>query len=596
MKSEALSLQKVRVRKMSKLNNKSVIKRVLSTVKKHRVIIFISLILTVLSVSLSLYIPILAGYAIDAAIGENNVNFELIIKNIITIVLCVLISAVMQWLISLINNKVAYKTVKEIRENAFSHLNKLPLSYIDSHPYGDIVSRLTSDADQFTDGLILGFSQLFNGVITVIITLIFMLMLSPVIAVVVVVLTPISLFIAKFIASKTYNLFKKQSEIRGEQTAYINEMIGNQKIVQAFSYEKQSSEKFDSINDNLKKCSVKAIFFSSLTNPSTRFVNNLIYAVVGLTGSFAAIKGVITVGGFVSFLSYANQYTKPFNEISGVVTELQNAFACAARIYELMDIPTESNDADLIDYPDNLKGKVDMDCVSFSYNKAKTLLKDVELHIDSGKKIAIVGPTGCGKTTLINLLMRFYDVDSGSIKIDGIDIRNTTRHSLRSSYGMVLQETWLKNGTVKENIAYGNENASDDEIIAAAKAAHAHSFIKRMPDGYNTVISDDGGMLSQGERQLLCIARVMLSNPKMLILDEATSSIDTRTEQKVQDAFHKLIKGKTSFVVAHRLSTVLDADLILVMKDGNIIEQGTHTELLSQNGFYKDLYNSQFVI
>ena len=581
---------------MSYSNKKSVIKRVLFTVKKHRIFIFLSILFTVLSVSLSLYIPILAGKAIDSAIGKDKVNFDIIVKNIFAILIFAGLSAILQWIISLINNRIAYKTVTEIRENAFSHLNKLPLSYIDSHPYGDIVSRLTSDADQFTDGLLLGFSQLFNGVITVIITLVFMLFLSPVIAIVVVVLTPISLFIAKYIASKTYKLFKKQSEIRGEQTAFITEMISNQKTVQAFSYEEKSCKKFDFINGLFKECSVKAIFFSSLTNPTTRFVNNIIYAVVGLTGAVAAIKGALTVGGFVSFLSYANQYTKPFNEISGVVTELQNALACAGRIFELMDIPTEESDADAINLSPNIKGEIAMEKVSFSYDKNRPLLTDVSINVSSGKKIAIVGPTGCGKTTLINLLMRFYDVDKGAIKLDGADIKDIKRESLRISYGMVLQDTWLKNGTIRDNIAYGNENATDDEIISVAKSAHAHSFIKRLPDGYNTIISDDGGSLSQGERQLLCIARVMLCNPKILILDEATSSIDTMTEQKVQDAFHRLIKGKTSFVVAHRLSTVLDADLILVMKDGNIIEQGTHNELLARNGFYKELYNSQFVI
>ena len=577
----------------------SVLKRVLSTIKNFKLLVALSLILTVISVALSLYIPILAGYAIDAIEIDKeiySIDFLAVISNLINIVICAILAGIMQWIISVVNNKIAYNTVKSLRSQAFSHLNRLPLSYIDSHPYGDIVSRITTDAEQFTDGLLLGFSQLFNGVVTILITLVFMLTLSPVIALVVVVLTPISLFIAKFIASKTYNLFKNQSEIRGEQTAYINEMVENHKYVTTFSYEEESCEKFNLINERLKKCSVNAIFFSSLTNPSTRFVNNLIYAAVGLCGAFGVIGGFLTVGGFVSFLSYANQYTKPFNEISGVVTELQNAFACAGRIFELLDIEPEPEEKeDAIELCD-VSGKIEMQNVCFSYDKSKKLLENVNLHIDSGKKIAIVGPTGCGKTTLINLLMRFYDTDSGAISVDGIDIKNITRKSLRDSYGMVLQETWLKNGTVKENIAYGNDNATDEEIIAAAKAAHAHSFIKRLPNGYDTVISDTSGQLSQGERQLLCIARVMLSNPKMLILDEATSSIDTRTELKVQDAFHKLIKGKTSFVVAHRLSTILDADLILVMKDGNIIEQGTHSELIAKNGFYTNLYNSQFVV
>lgn len=579
--------------------NISVIKQILKTVKEYNFFIVLSLIFTVISVALSLYIPILAGKAIDS-ISQNgsafSVDFTIISENLIKIAVCAVIAGILQWIISIINNKIAYSTVKKIRSMAFEHLNRLPLSYIDSHPYGDIVSRITTDADQFTDGLLLGFSQFFNGVVTILITLVFMLTLSPLIALVVVVLTPISLFIAKFIASRTYSLFKSQSEIRGEQTTYINEMIGNQKTVSAFSYEDESMKRFNVINDILNKCSVKAIFFSSLTNPSTRFVNNLIYAAVGLCGAFGVISGILSVGGFVSFLSYANQYTKPFNEISGVVTELQNAIACAGRIYELLEVSPEVIEKENVKDLENVTGNINMNNVYFSYDKTKKLLENVNLNVASGKKIAIVGPTGCGKTTLINLLMRFYDTDSGSISVDGIDIKDLTRKSLRNSYGMVLQETWLKNGTVKENIAYGNNSATEEEIINAAKSAHAHSFIKRLPQGYNTVLSDNSGQLSQGERQLLCIARVMLSNPKMLILDEATSSIDTRTELKVQDAFHKLIKGKTSFVVAHRLSTILDADLILVMKDGNIIEQGTHNELIAKNGFYTNLYNSQFVV
>ena len=579
--------------------NISVIKQILKTVKEYNFLIILSLIFTVISVALSLYIPILAGKAIDS-ISQNSsgfsVDFSIISENLIKIAICAVIAGILQWVISIINNKIAYSTVKKIRSIAFKHLNKLPLSYIDSHPYGDIVSRITTDADQFTDGLLLGFSQFFNGVVTIFITLVFMLTLSPLIALVVVILTPISLFIAKFIASRTYSLFKSQSEIRGEQTTFINEMIGNQKTVSAFSYEDESLKRFNVINNNLNKCSVKAIFFSSLTNPSTRFVNNIIYAAVGLCGAFGVISGILSVGGFVSFLSYANQYTKPFNEISGVVTELQNAIACAGRIFELLEVSPEVSEKENAKELENVNGNINMNNVSFSYDKTKKLLENVNLNITSGKKIAIVGPTGCGKTTLINLLMRFYDTDSGSILVDGIDIKDLTRKSLRDSYGMVLQETWLKNGTVKENIAYGNNSATDEEIINAAKSAHAHSFIKRLPQGYDTVLSDASGQLSQGERQLLCIARVMLSDPKMLILDEATSSIDTRTELKVQDAFHKLIKGKTSFVVAHRLSTILDADLILVMKDGNIIEQGTHNELIANNGFYTNLYNSQFVV
>lgn len=581
---------------MSNRSNISVIKRILQTVKEFKMLIIISLILTVLSVGLTLYIPILAGRAIDAIRGIGDINIGVITQNLILVVGCAVLSSVFQWIISLVNNKVAFNTVKKLRSTAISHINSLPISYIDSKPYGDILSRITSDADQFSDGLLLGFSQLFNGVVTILITMIFMVTLSLKTALVVIILTPISLFIAKFIATNTYSLFKKQSEIRGEQTAFINEIIGEQKTVQAFSYEKSSTESFDKINNKLKACSVKAIFFSSLTNPSTRFVNNLIYAAVALVGAFAAINSVLTVGGFVSFLSYANQYTKPFNEISGVVTELQNAFACAARIFELIDEEPQTAEVGNAIELRNVSGNIEMRNVCFSYDKSKKLLENVNLQIESGKKIAIVGPTGCGKTTLINLLMRFYDTDSGEIAVDGNEIKSITRESLRKSYGMVLQETWLKNGTVKENIAYGNPDATDEEIISAAKSAHAHSFIKRLPCGYDTVISDSATQLSQGERQLLCIARVILTNPEMLILDEATSSIDTRTELKVQDAFDKLIKGKTSFIVAHRLSTILDADLILVMRDGNIIEQGTHSELIAKNGFYTKLYNSQFVV
>ncbi|MBQ8533097.1 MAG: ABC transporter ATP-binding protein [Clostridia bacterium] len=579
-----------------KNKNGTTVKRVLNTVKQYRIYVILSLLFSALSAVLTLYIPILAGKAIDGITENGGIDFVIITVNLLKIVVCALLSALFQWLMSIINNRIAYSTVKDLRERAFSNIQHLPLAYIDSHPYGDIVSRIIADAEQFSDGLLLGFSQLFSGVVTILITLVFMLYLSPLIALVVVILTPISLFISKFIASKTYNFFKDQSVTRGEQTALINEMVENGKTVKAFSYEDTAASRFDEVNERLRKCSLKAIFFSSLTNPTTRFVNNLIYAAVGLTGGFAAIGGMLTVGGFVSFLSYANQYTKPFNEISGVVTELQNALACAGRLFDLCDIEPETEDLPDAVILENPKGKVEIKDLSFSYDKSKTLLKDLNLNIKAGSKVAVVGPTGCGKTTLINLLMRFYDADKGEILIDGTEIKNMPRKSLRHSYGMVLQDTWLKNGTVKENIAYGKPDATDEEIIAAAKAVHAHGFIKRLPNGYDTLINESGVRLSAGEMQLLSIARVMLINPSMLILDEATSSIDTRTELKVQDAFKKLTEGKTSFVVAHRLSTILDSDLILVMNEGNIIEQGTHTELLANNGFYTKLYNSQFAV
>ena len=579
-----------------KNKNGTTVKRVLNTVKQYRIYVILSLLFSALSAVLTLYIPILAGKAIDGITENGGIDFVIITVNLLKIVVCALLSALFQWLMSIINNRIAYSTVKDLRERAFSNIQHLPLAYIDAHPYGDIVSRIIADAEQFSDGLLLGFSQLFSGVVTILITLVFMLYLSPLIALVVVILTPISLFISKFIASKTYNFFKDQSVTRGEQTALINEMVENGKTVKAFSYEDTAASRFDEVNERLRKCSLKAIFFSSLTNPTTRFVNNLIYAAVGLTGGFAAIGGMLTVGGFVSFLSYANQYTKPFNEISGVVTELQNALACAGRLFDLCDIEPETEDLPDAVILENPKGKVEIKDLSFSYDKSKTLLKDLNLNIKAGSKVAVVGPTGCGKTTLINLLMRFYDADKGEILIDGTEIKNMPRKSLRHSYGMVLQDTWLKNGTVKENIAYGKPDATDEEIIAAAKAVHAHGFIKRLPNGYDTLINESGVRLSAGEMQLLSIARVMLINPSMLILDEATSSIDTRTELKVQDAFKKLTEGKTSFVVAHRLSTILDSDLILVMNEGNIIEQGTHTELLAKNGFYTKLYNSQFAV
>ena len=574
------------------MKNKTVFKRVIAVIGRSKLLLFLSLILSVASVILSLYIPVLAGRAIDGIKLHGNVDFEIIKKCLFGILICAIVGGVLQWVMNIINNRIAYNTVRDIRSKAFSHMQTLPVAFADSHPYGDIVSRITADAEQFADGLILGFSQLFTGVVTIAVTLVFMLTISPLITLAVVVLTPISLFTARFIARRTYSMFKKQSETRGEQTALINEMIQNQKTVQAFSYEDKAVERFDESNEKLRKYSLKSIFFSSLTNPTTRFINNLIYAVVGLMGGIFAIGGMVTVGGFVSFLAYSNQYTKPFNEISGVVTELQNALACAARIFELIDEKPEASDENCLALSDP-EGSVEFDNVRFSYDKSKKLIDGFDFFAPSGKTIAVVGPTGCGKTTLINLLLRFYDVDGGSIKVDGENINDITRHSLRHHFGMVLQDTWIKNGTVRENIAFGKPDATDEEIIAAAKAARAHSFIKRLKNGYDTVIGDDDG-LSEGERQLLCIARVMLMKPPMLILDEATSSIDTRTELKVQDAFNTLMQGRTSFVVAHRLSTIRHADCILVMKDGKVAEQGTHEELLAKNGFYTKLYNSQF--
>ncbi len=574
------------------MKNKTVFKRVIAVIGRSKLLLFLSLILSVASVILSLYIPVLAGRAIDGIKLHGNVDFEVIKKCLFGILICAIVGGVLQWVMNIINNRIAYNTVRDIRSKAFSHMQTLPVAFADSHPYGDIVSRITADAEQFADGLILGFSQLFTGVVTIAVTLVFMLTISPLITLAVVVLTPISLFTARFIARRTYSMFKKQSETRGEQTALINEMIQNQKTVQAFSYEDRAVERFDESNEKLRKYSLKSIFFSSLTNPTTRFINNLIYAVVGLMGGIFAIGGMVTVGGFVSFLAYSNQYTKPFNEISGVVTELQNALACAARIFELIDEKPEESDENCSSLS-NPEGSVEFDNVRFSYDKSKKLIDGFDFFAPSGKTIAVVGPTGCGKTTLINLLLRFYDVDGGSIKVDGENINDITRHSLRRHFGMVLQDTWIKNGTVRENIAFGKPDATDEEIIAAAKAARAHSFIKRLKNGYDTVIGDDDG-LSEGERQLLCIARVMLMKPPMLILDEATSSIDTRTELKVQDAFNTLMQGRTSFVVAHRLSTIRHADCILVMKDGKVAEQGTHEELLAKNGFYTKLYNSQF--
>lgn len=575
------------------------LKKVFVYVKRYIPLIVISVLTAAASVGLTLYVPILAGNAIDCIVGKGNVDFAKIADILLKIGITVGITAVVQWVMNTVNNRITYHVVRDVRNEAFEKMQKLPLSYLDVHPAGETVNRIIADADQFADGLLMGFTQLFTGVITILATLIFMLSISWKITLAVVVLTPLSLFIAKFIAGKTYSMFRLQSETRGEQTAFIDEMIGGQKIVQAFGREEKSLEKFDEINDRLAKCSLRATFFSSITNPSTRFVNNVVYAAVALTGALTCVATAgaavpFTVGQLSVFLSYANQYTKPFNEISGVVTELQNALACAARLFELIEeqpqIPDKENAAVLSDP----KGNVMLENVSFSYVPDRKLIEDLNLNVKPGQRVAIVGPTGCGKTTVINLLMRFYDVDGGSVKVEDIDIRDMTRASLRQNYGMVLQETWLRAGTVKENIAMGKPDATDGEIIAAAKASHAHGFIKRLSNGYDTVIGEDGGSLSQGQKQLLCIARVMLCLPPMLILDEATSSIDTRTEIKIQEAFARLMEGRTSFIVAHRLSTIREADVILVMKEGHIIEQGNHESLLAKNGFYAKLYNSQF--
>ncbi len=574
--------------------NKGVLKKVIRYVKKYIFPIIISILLAAATVAGTLSIPIIIGRAIDSIISKGNVDFEAIIPLLLTAGAIALGTALLQWIMSVINNKVTYQVVRDIRNDAIEKIERLPLNYIDTHKTGDIVSRVISDADQFADGLLLGFTQLFTGIVTIFGTLGFMLMLEWKITIVVVLLTPLSLLMAKFISKRTYNMFKLRSETLGEQTAFIDETISNQKVVKAFSREDESADKFDEITERLRKCSLRAIFFSSLTNPCTRFINSMVYAGVGLVGAICAIDGAITVGTLTCFLSYANQYTKPFNEISEVITELQNALACASRVFELIDEPSYTPDAENAVVLTDVKGEVSLRNVDFSYIPEKKLIENLSLDVKGGQRIAIVGPTGCGKTTLINLLMRFYDVKGGSISVEGSDIRNITRKSLRSSYGMVLQETWLKNGTIRDNITMGRPDATEEEIIAAAKASHAHSFIKRLKNGYDTVIGEDGGSLSQGQKQLLCITRVMLCLPPMLILDEATSSIDTRTELKIQDAFAKLMKGRTSFIVAHRLSTIRDADVILVMKDGNVIEQGNHSELLEKGGFYCNLYNSQF--
>lgn len=574
-------------------NQKDTIKKVLNYIKKYRMLMLISIILAAITVALTLYVPILIGKAIDGIV-YGHVKFNMIMTILIKVIVIVVITALAQWIMNVINNKVTYNVVADIRKDAFSNIEKLPLKYIDSHSSGDIVSRVIADVDQFADGLLMGFTQFFTGVTTIIGTLLFMLSINLEITLGVVVLTPISLFVAKFISKKTYTMFKLQSETRGEQTAFIDEIIGNEKVVKAYGHEEEALNKFDEMNDRLQKYSLRAIFFSSITNPATRFVNGLIYALVAVFGAMTVLSGKITVGSLSCFLSYANQYTKPFNEISGVVTELQNAIACAARIFEIIEEEPEKLEKDK--ELGNVAGNITCKDVNFSYVPDKELITNFNLNVKQGQNVAIVGPTGCGKTTLINLLMRFYDVNSGSIKVDGVDIRDIKRSSLRLSYGMVLQETWLKNATIRENITMGKPDATEEEIIATAKNANSHSFIKRLPNGYDTVIGEDGGMLSQGQKQLLCITRVMLCDPEMLILDEATSSIDTRTELKIQDAFNKLMSGRTSFIVAHRLSTIQNADIILVMKDGKIIEQGNHDELLSKKGFYYELFNSQYAV
>ena len=581
---------------MQKKNNKETMKRVLKYIRKYTPALVLSLLLAGLTVLLTLYIPILTGNAVDLIIGEGQVDMPDIFAIMKKIAIVMIITAVGQWVMNTCNNYITYHVIRDIRTDAFAKLEILPLKYLDAHAYGDIVSRVIADVDTFADGLLMGFTQLFTGVLTILCTLGFMLVTNVPITLVVVCITPVSFLVAKFIATKTYSMFKEQSETRGEQTSLIEEMIDNQKIVNTFSRGEAVKSRFGEINGRLQKCSLKAIFFSSITNPATRFVNSLVYAGVGVFGALVAIKGGISVGRLSCFLSYANQYTKPFNEISGVVTELQNAFVCAGRIFELIDEEPQVPDAADAKVLEEAQGNVDLKDVYFQYVPEKKLIQNFNLQVKPGQRVAIVGPTGCGKTTVINLLMRFYDVNSGSIKVDGTDIRDITRGSLRTNYGMVLQETWLRSGTIRDNICMGKPDATEEEIIAAAKASHAHSFIKRLPQGYDTVITEDGGSLSQGQKQLLCITRVMLCLPPMLILDEATSSIDTRTEIKIQNAFATMMEGRTSFIVAHRLSTIQSADVIMVMKDGNIIEQGNHETLLAKGGFYANLYNSQFAV
>ena len=578
----------------AKMNKAGTMRKVLSYMKRYIPLLVISLALSVVTVALTLYFPILTGRAIDLIVGKEKVDFTAMTAILTRAAIIVVIAAAAQWLTNICNNRMTYNIVKDIRHDAFLNIEKMPLSYIDSHSHGDMVSRIIADVDTFSEGLLMGFTQLFTGIATIAGTLIFMLTIDVKISCIVVLITPLSLFVASFITKKTYSMFQLQTSTRGEQTSLIDEIVGNEKVVQAFNHEDESLEQFDEINDRLQKCSLRATFFSSLTNPCTRFVNSLVYAGVGIFGAMSALTGGITVGQLSCFLSYANQYTKPFNEISGVITELQNALACAARIFELIEEEKEIPDASDAVTLDEADGRVDIEDVYFSYVPDKKLIEDFNLHVKPGQRVAIVGPTGCGKTTIINLLMRFYDVNSGTIKVSGHDIRKITRESLRDNYGMVLQETWLKKGTIRDNIIMGKPDATDEEIIAAAKASHAHNFIRRLPKGYDTEIGEDGGSLSQGQKQLLCITRVMLCLPPMLILDEATSSIDTRTEIKIQKAFLTMMQGRTSFIVAHRLSTIREADIILVMKDGKIIEQGNHESLLAADGFYANLYNSQF--
>lgn len=573
---------------------KSTTKKILKLIKPYMHFVMLSFVFALISAILTLYAPILIGDGVDLILAEGKVDFAGIFHILKSLAVILVITSIAQWLMNLCNNTITYRVVKDVRKRAFSNLQKLPLKYIDSHQYGDTISRVITDVDQFSDGLLMGFSQLFTGLVTIVGTLVFMLSIDVKISLVVICITPVSLFVASFIAKKTYMMFQKQSEVRAQMTSLVDEMVGNQKIVQAFGYQKKALERFDGINKELQKCSLKAIFFSSITNPSTRFVNGLVYTGVGIVGAISAMQGAISVGQLSCFLSYANQYTKPFNEISGVVTELQNAFACAKRVFDFIEEDPETEDAYDAVSLQHVDGSLELSHVSFSYDPNVKLLQDLNLQVRPGQKIAIVGPTGCGKTTLINLLMRFYDVDAGKIVLSGQDIMHITKDSLRSNYGMVLQETWLKSCTIAENIAYGKPDATREEIERAAKAAHAHEFIVRMKDGYDTVITEEGGNLSQGQKQLLCIARVMLNLPPILILDEATSSIDTRTEIKIQEAFRHMMEGRTSFIVAHRLSTIKEADMILVMKDGNMIEQGNHEELLKKNGFYAKLYKSQF--
>lgn len=581
---------------MKKGKQTQTIIKILKYIRRYWGFLGISILLSAVTVVCSLYLPLLTGDALDLIIKKGVVDFTGILEILQKMGIMVVLTALAQWIMNVCNNKITYNVIRDVRKEAFQKLERLPLKYLDAHAHGEVVSRLITDVDQFADGLLMGFTQFFSGILTIFGTLFFMFAISGRITVAVVILTPISLVVASFIAKKTFSMFKLQSETRGEQTSFIEEMVGNQKVVQAFSREDESLEKFDEINDRLEKCSLKAIFFSSITNPSTRFVNSLVYATVAVVGAFLAISGGISIGNLSALLAYANQYTKPFNEISGVVTELQNALACARRVFELMEEEPEIPDAVDAVVLEQADGEVTLENVAFSYVPEQKLIENLNLKVKPGQRIAIVGPTGCGKTTLINLLMRFYDVKEGAICVNDIDIRNMTRKSLRSNYGMVLQETWLRSGTIRDNIVMGKPDATDEEVIAAAKASHAHSFIKRLPDGYDTIVTEDGGNLSQGQKQLLCIARVMLCLPPMLILDEATSSIDTRTEIKIQEAFAHMMQGRTSFIVAHRLSTIREADVILVMKDGNIIEQGSHNELLMQNGFYAELYNSQFAL